>query len=258
MDSNVEIAAPVVGDIGSCVSALVEAMGDKWNAPPAEWTGEVKEKVESNIERMAPRLQNNNVPMDYHGALGALRRVIKDRPDTVLVNEGANTLDFARSIIDIYQPRKRLDVGTWGVMGIGMGFAVAAAIETGKPVLAVEGDSAFGFCGMEIETICRYDLPVCVVVFNNNGIYRGTDVNPTGGSDAAPTVFVKDSRYEKMMEAFGGVGVYATSPDELTRAVLEALESGKPTLVNAIIDEQAGTESGRIGNLNPQSIVAKK
>jgi hypothetical protein len=95
-------------------------------------------------------------------------------------------------------------------------------------------------------------------VFNNNGIYRGTDVNPTNGPDAAPTVFVKDSRYEKMMEAFGGVGAYATSPDELSRAVIEALESGKPTLVNAIIDEKAGTESGRIGNLNPQSVVAKK
>jgi len=257
MDSNVEIAAPLVGDIGSCVSALLEAMGDKWQAPPAEWTSEVKAKVDSNVERMAPRLQNNNVPMDYHGALGALRRIIKDRPDTVLVNEGANTLDFARSIIDIYQPRKRLDVGTWGVMGIGMGYAVAAAIETGKPVLAVEGDSAFGFSGMEIETICRYELPVCVVVFNNNGIYRGTDVNPTGGDDAAPTVFVKDSRYEKMMEAFGGVGVYATSPDELSRAVTEALESRRPTLVNAIIDEKAGTESGRIGNLNPQSVVSK-
>ncbi len=258
MDSNAKIAAPVVGDIGSCVSALLEAMGDKWEAAPAEWTSEVKEKVDSNVERMAPRLQNNNVPMDYHGALGALRRIIKDRPDTVLVNEGANTLDFARSIIDIYKPRKRLDVGTWGVMGIGMGYAIAAAVETGKPVLAVEGDSAFGFSGMEIETICRYNLPVCVVVFNNNGIYRGTDVNPTGGPDVAPTVFIKDSRYEKMMEAFGGVGVYATSPDDLTRAVIEALESGKPTLVNAIIDEKAGTESGRIGNLNPQSVVSKK
>ncbi len=98
----------------------------------------------------------------------------------MLVNEGANTLDLARGIIDMYQPRKRLDVGTWGIMGIGMGFAVAAAIETGKPVLAIEGDSAFGFSGMEVETICRYNLPICIVVFNNNGIYRGTDVNPTG------------------------------------------------------------------------------
>lgn len=258
MDSNVEIAAPLVGDIGSCVSALLDGMGDDWAAPPGDWTDAISEKKEANLARMAPKLQNNNVPMDFHGALGALRNIIKERPDAILVNEGANTLDFARSIIDMYQPRKRLDVGTWGVMGIGMGFAIAAAVETGKPVLAVEGDSAFGFSGMEIETICRYNLPVCVVVFNNNGIYRGTDVNPTGGPDVATTVFVKDSRYDKMMEAFGGVGVYATSPDELSRAVKQAIESGKPTLVNAVIDENAGTESGRIGNLNPQSAVSKK
>jgi len=258
MDSNVEIAAPVVGDIGSCVAAFLANMGDDWTAPPAEWTSAIRDKVEANVTRMAPKLQNNNVPMDYQGALGALRTIIKERPDAILVNEGANTLDFARSIIDMYKPRKRLDVGTWGVMGIGMGQAIAAAVETGNPVLAVEGDSAFGFSGMEIETVCRYNLPICIVVFNNNGIYRGTDVNPTGGSDVAPTVFVKDARYDKMMEAFGGVGVYATSPDDLTRAVNEAMNSGKPTLVNAVIDEKAGTESGRIGNLNPQSVVSKK
>lgn len=258
MDSNIEIAAPVVGDIGSCISALLDGMKGDWTAPSAEWTGAINAKKEGNLAKMAPRLQNNNVPMDFHGALGVLRDIIKDRPDAILVNEGANTLDFARSIIDMYKPRKRLDVGTWGVMGIGMGQAIGAAVETGLPVLAVEGDSAFGFSGMEVETICRYNLPICVVVFNNGGIYRGTDVNPTGGADVAPTVFVKDARYDKMMEAFGGVGVYATSPDELRRAVNEAMDSGKPTLVNAVIDENAGTESGRIGNLNPQSVVAKK
>jgi oxalyl-CoA decarboxylase len=258
MDSNVEIVAPVVGDIGSCVSALVEGMDGKWQAAPAEWTKAVTSKREENIAKMAPRLMKNSAPMDYHGALGALRTVIKERPDAILVNEGANTLDLARGVIDMYQPRKRLDVGTWGIMGIGMGFAVAAAIETGKPVLAVEGDSAFGFCGMEVETICRYKLPVCVVVFNNDGIYRGTDVNPSGGADVATTVFVKGARYDKMMEAFGGVGVHATTPDELKRAVNEAMDSGKPTLINAVIDPSAGTESGRIGNLNPQSVVRKK
>ncbi len=258
MDSNIGIAAPVVGDIASAVSALLKGMGSNWQKAPVEWTSVVREKAAVNIAKMAPRLQNNNVPMDFHGALGALKRIVAERPDVILVNEGANTLDFARSIIDIYEPRKRLDVGTWGIMGIGMGYCVAAAVETGKPVLAVEGDSAFGFSGMEIETICRYKLPVCIVVFNNGGIYRGTDKNPTGGSDVAPTVFVKDARYDKMMEAFGGVGVYATSPDELSRAVKEAIASGKPTLVNAVIDENAGTESGRIGNLNPQSVVGKK
>jgi len=158
----------------------------------------------------------------------------------------------------MYNPRKRLDVGTWGVRGIGMGYCIAAAIDTGKPVLAVVGDSAFGFSGMEVETICRYNLPICVVVFNNNGIYRGTDVNAGGGADPATTVFVKDARYDRMMEAFGGAGVNATSPDELSRAVNAAMDSGRPTLINAVIDPSAGTESGRIGNLNPQSVVRKK
>src|SRR6202166_2360772 len=258
MDSNVEIVAPLVGDIGSCVSALLEGIDAKWPAPPADWINAVKSKRDENIAKMAPRLMKNSAPMDYHGALGALRTVIKERPDAILVNEGANTLDLARGIIDMYQPRKRLDVGTWGVMGIGMGYAVGAAIETGKPVLAVEGDSAFGFSGMEIETICRYNLPVCIVVFNNNGIYRGTDVNPTGGLDVATTVFVKDARYEKLMEAFGGVGVHVTTPDELKRAVDQAMDSGRPTLINAAIDPAAGSESGRIGNLNPQSKIRKK
>ncbi len=258
MDSNVEIVAPIVGDIGSCVSALLEGIGSKWSSPLADWIGAVKSKKEENIAKMAPRLMKNTAPMDFHGALGALRTVIKERPDAILVNEGANTLDLARGVIDMYQPRKRLDVGTWGVMGIGMGFAIAAAVETGKPVLAVEGDSAFGFSGMEVETICRYNLPVCVVVFNNNGIYRGTDVNRAGGLDPATTVFVKDSRYDKMMEAFGGVGVHATTPDELSRAVNKAMDSGKPTLINAVIDPAAGSESGRIGNLNPQSKIRKK
>ncbi|RDJ93661.1 hypothetical protein B4Q13_20425, partial [Lacticaseibacillus rhamnosus] len=102
-------------------------------------------KRDENIAKMAPKLMNNKSPMDYHGALGVLKNVIKDHPEAILVNEGANTLDLARGVIDMYRPRKRLDVGTWGVMGIGMGQAIAAALETGHPVLAVEGDSAFGF-----------------------------------------------------------------------------------------------------------------
>src|SRR3979411_453938 len=257
MDSNVEIVAPVVGDIGSCVSALLEGMGGTWPSAPADWVKTVNTKREENIAKMAPRLMNNKSPMDYHGALGALRTIVKERPDAILVNEGANTLDIPRRATHMSQPRKRLDVGTWGVMGIGMGYAIAAAIETGKPVLAVEGDSAFGFSGMEVETICRYNLPICIVIFNNDGIYRGTDTN-SAGSDPATTVFVKGSRYDKMMEAFGGVGVNATSPDELKRAVNEAMDSGKPTLINAVIDPAAGSESGRIGNLNPQSALRKK
>jgi oxalyl-CoA decarboxylase len=258
MDSNVEIAAPLVGDIGSCVAALLRGIGDGWKQPPAEWMQAINARKETNIARMATRLGRNAMPMDYHSALRVLRDVIRERPDAILVNEGANTLDQARGVIDMYQPRKRLDVGTWGVMGIGMGFAIAAAIETGKPVLAIVGDSAFGFSGMEVETICRYKLPVCIVVFNNDGVYKGTDVNPGGGTDPATTAFVKGARYDRMIEGFGGVGAHVTTPDELKRAVDAAMDSGKPTLINAVIDPAAGSESGNIGNLNPKSALTQK
>jgi len=258
IDSNVPIAAPVIGDIGSCVAALLAGIDAGWPKPPVDWTGGIAERRTRNQSKMAANLTARPSPMSFQSALSVIRDQVKARPDAIVVNEGANTLDFARSIVDMYEPRKRLDVGTWGIMGIGMGFAVAAAVVTGKPVIAIEGDSAFGFSGMEVETICRYNLPVCVVVFNNNGVYRGTDVNMSGGADVAPTVFVKGARYDKLMEAFGGVGVHATTADELQAGLAQAVASGRPTLINAVIDETAGTESGRITKLNPLSAAMKK
>jgi oxalyl-CoA decarboxylase len=254
-DSNVAIEAPVVGDIGSCVSAMLAGIGADWPKPSAEWLSAVAERKSRNVAKMAETLAKDPVPMNFHSALNVVRDIVRANPDAILVNEGANALDFTRSIVDMYKPRKRLDVGTWGIMGIGMGFSVAAAVTSGQPVIAIEGDSAFGFSGMEVETICRYNLPVCVVILNNNGVYRGDERNPTGGADPSPLVFVKGARYEKMMEAFGGVGVQATNPAELRAAMEEAIRSRRPTLVNAMIDEGAGTESGRITALNP---AAKK
>jgi len=254
-DSNVRIDAPVVGDIGSCVSAMLKAIGSNWPTPPAEWLDAIGERKTKNVAKMGESLAKNPSPMNFHSALNVVRDIVKANPDAILVNEGANALDFTRSIVDMYKPRKRLDVGTWGVMGIGMGFSVAAAVVSGEQVIAVEGDSAFGFSGMECETICRYNLPVCVVIMNNNGVYRGDEVNPAGGHDPSPLVFVKGARYEKLMEAFGGVGVMASTPAELRKGMEEAIRSRKPTLINAVIDEKAGTESGRITSLNP---AAKK
>lgn len=258
MDSNQAIAAPLIGDIESCATAFLDAIGGDWQKPDVAWTGAVRDKVETNVARVAPRLRNNNTPMDYQGALGVIKDIMAEHQDTVLVNEGANALDQCRSIVDIHKPRKRLDVGTWGIMGIGMGSAVAAAVETGNQVLCVEGDSAFGFSGMEVETICRYNLPVCIVIFNNNGIYRGDGTNWSGGEDPSTTVFVENSKYELMMQAFGGEGVVATNPDELRRTIMDAFASRKPTLINAAIDPAAGRESGNIGNLNPSSVVAQR
>ena len=254
-DSNVRIDAPVVGDIGSCVAAMLAGIGANWPKPPSDWLDAIAERKTKNVAKMSEALAKNPSPMNFHSALNVVRDIVKANPDAILVNEGANALDFTRSIVDMYKPRKRLDVGIWGVMGIGMGFSVAAAVVSGEQVIAVEGDSAFGFSGMECETICRYDLPVCVVILNNNGVYRGDEVNPTGGRDPSPLVFVKGARYEMLMEAFGGVGVMVKTPAELRSAMEQAIRSRRPTLINAVIDEKAGTESGRITSLNP---TAKK
>jgi oxalyl-CoA decarboxylase len=139
-------------------------------------------------------------------------------------------------------------------MGIGMGYAVGAAAVTGKPVVAIEGDSAFGFSGMEIETICRYELPVTTIVFNNNGVYRGDPAD----KPYSPTGLLRDARYERIIEAFGGKGYHVEDTPSLTRALTEALASGKPALINAVIDPTAGTESGHIQSLNPKSAAAQK
>jgi oxalyl-CoA decarboxylase len=261
IDSNVAIAAPLIGDIGSCVSALLKGLETNGHSKPdAAWTGAIAERKDKNLTKMAATLDLNPSPMNFHSALRAIRDVLKTRPDINVVNEGANTLDYARSIIDMYEPRKRFDSGTWGIMGIGMGYAIGAAVTSGKPVVAIEGDSAFGFSGMELETICRYDLPIVTIVFNNNGVYKGTDpnLNPNVKDDVPVTSFVKGARYDKMIEAFGGIGYNVTTPAEMTKALTEAIASGKPTLINAVIDPAAGTESGRLTSLNPQSAASKK
>src|SRR5437016_629470 len=173
MDSNRAIAAPVVGDIASSVSALLAMLKPGQIRPRSAWLDELARRKQRNLERMATHLAANPDPMDFYSALGAIKGVLADQPEVYLVNEGANTLDIARNVIDMCRPRKRLDSGTWGVMGIGMGYAIGAAVVSGKPVVAIEGDSALGFSGMEIGTVCRYHLPIVTVVFNNGGIYRG-------------------------------------------------------------------------------------
>jgi oxalyl-CoA decarboxylase len=251
MDSNRAIAAPVVADIRSAFKAFNAALKPDQIKPSAKWIDDITSRKQKNIDKMAARLNAEPSPMNFSSALRAVRDALAGQPDVYVVNEGANTLDFGRNIIDMFLPRHRLDSGTWGVMGIGMGYAIGAAVETGKPVVALEGDSAFGFSGMEIETICRYELPVVTVIFNNNGIYRG---DPAGAAPS-PTGFMADARYERIIEAFGGTGAHVTTTAELQKAVSLALASGKPALINAVIDPTAGTESGHIASLNPKSAL---
>ncbi|HTV46045.1 MAG TPA: oxalyl-CoA decarboxylase [Stellaceae bacterium] len=254
IDSNRAIAAPLVGDIKSVFAALNSALQPGRIKRQAAWMDEMAKRKQQNVERMAARLNADPSPMNFSSALRAVRNALATKPDVYIVNEGANTLDFGRNIIDMSLPRHRLDSGTWGVMGIGMGYAIGAAAVTGKPVVALEGDSAFGFSGMEIETICRYELPVTTVIFNNNGVYRGDPA----GTAYTPTGLLRDARYERIIEAFGGRGYHVTDTPGLTTALSEALASGKPALINAVIDPTAGTESGHIQSLNPRSAAAQR
>ena len=254
LDSNQPIVAPLVGDIGSAMEALIERSASYRIAAPAPWRQELDARRARNTAAMQRRLAEDPSPMRFHNALRVVRDVLADRPDVYLVNEGANALDVARNVIDMQTPRHRLDSGTWGVMGIGMGYAIAAAVETGDPVVAIVGDSAFGFSGMDVETICRYGLPVTVIVLNNGGVYRGDELNLTS-SDPSPTVLDPGAHHERLIEAFGGTGYHVTTPEELEEGLRAALSSGAPALIDCVLDPSAGTESGHIANLNPQSAV---
>jgi oxalyl-CoA decarboxylase len=253
-DSNQPVAAPLVGDIGSVMNALIEHNRGQIMAP-TPWREQLSAHAAQNVAKMSQRLSlsADAHPMQFYGALGAIRDVLRTCPQAYLVNEGANTLDFARNVIGMRVPRHRLDCGTWGIMGIGLGYAIAAAVETGQPVVAIEGDSAFGFSGMEMETICRYHLPITVVVFNNGGVYRGDGVN-TASTDPSPTTLLQSTRYDRLIESFGGTGYLATTPADLTQALSAAITSGKPTLIDCVIDPTDGTESGHLTNLNPVGI----
>jgi oxalyl-CoA decarboxylase len=254
LDSNQPIAAPLVGDCGSVLSALGERAPLHRVAAPAAWLEELEARKARNAEGLRRRMADDPAPMRFFNSLRAIREVLADRPDVYLVNEGANALDIARNVIDMQVPRHRLDSGTWGVMGIGLGYAIAAAVESGDPVVCISGDSAFGFSGMEIETICRYRLPVTVIVMNNGGVYRGDEVNPVS-AEPSPTELAPDARHERLIEAFGGRGYHVTKPEELSGALREALSSRAPALIDCVLDPSAGVESGHITHLNPKSAV---
>ncbi|TBL66140.1 oxalyl-CoA decarboxylase [Hafnia alvei] len=256
IDSNRPIEAPLVGDMCSVIKELLSSLNTQSLSEYNDWVEVIEEHKKINAAKMALKIEQKTEPMNYFNALGVINNELDKWRDIYLVNEGANTLDNARNIINMYHPRRRLDCGTWGVMGIGMGYSIGAAVTENKQVVAIVGDSAFGFSGMEIETICRYKLPVTIIVFNNGGIYRGDEINGTSG-DPAPTSLLMSSQYEKLMEAFGGYGVCAKSIDELVNALKNSLNNKHPTLINCIIDASAGVESGHLKNLNPKTNSVK-
>lgn len=253
IDVNVPIAAPVVGDLGLSLDAILAAMKTrKMSADPA-WVPALQAETKAKGVKFQERLTANKtaMPMDHWTALGVIKPHIEGNPDIILVNEGANTLDDTRDAINMSLPRHRVDCATWAIMGMGMGSMVGAAVATGKQVVAIEGDSAFGFSGMDFSTACRFQLPVTVVVFNNGGIYNGVGKPMDNTSDPAPTTLDINARYDKIAEAFGAQAYYVQTPEELDKALTEAIASKKPALINVQLAADSGKESGHIGYLNP-------
>ncbi|KAJ4973253.1 hypothetical protein NE237_006427 [Protea cynaroides] len=222
------------------------------------WVEAISKKTKENVSRMELQLSKVVVPFNFLTPMKIIRDAIlaQGSPAPIVVSEGANTMDVGRSVLVQTEPRTRLDAGTWGTMGVGLGYCIAAAVASpDRLVVAVEGDSGFGFSAMEVETLVRYQLPVVVIVFNNGGVYGGDRRNPeeiTGPykDDPAPTSFVPGAAYHTLIEAFGGKGYLVGTPEELKSALAESFSARKPAVINVTIDPYAGSESGRMQHKN--------
>lgn len=251
MGNNVRPAVALLGDINAIGTQLLKRVcedGWKYSSDTAWWST-LREKIAANVKISKALALQSAVPMNYYTVFHHISRLLPR--DCVIVSEGANTMDIGRSMLNNYLPRHRLDAGTFGTMGVGLGFAIAAATlersgrEKGRRIVCVEGDSAFGFSGMEVETMCRYNLPVVVIVVNNNGIYSGvdpdtwTEMAKMGDltSIAPPVTLLPEARYDKVMTAFGGRGFLVRTPEELDDALQISLSDWeRPSLLNVLID----------------------
>lgn len=257
IDRNRPVACPVVGDMLESLDAILAGLeGSKIDMDPT-WLPALKAHTEKENAKFKVRLEEASKlnPMNHWSALAVIKEILEANPDIILVNEGANTLDDCRDAVNMSLPRHRIDCATWSIMGMGMGSVVGAATATGKQVVAVEGDSAFGFSGMEYSTICRFNLPAVVVILNNGGIYNGIGVNPSGGKCPAPTTLEINDRYDKLADVFGGKGYYCETQAELKAALTEAIASKAPAIINVRLAIDAGKESGHIGYLNPTPLI---
>lgn len=236
---NVRSHAAMVGDGKAVMQQFLQLLDQQpWQyAPDAAFRTAIAEKIAQNEAAVAPQVNQDDGPVNYYRAFRDIKEFL--RPDDIIIGEGANTMDIGRTQMANVHPRHRLDAGSYGTMGIGLGFAVAAAVTNpGKRVVAVQGDSAFGFSGMECETICRYNLPITVIVLNNNGIGGGLSAMPTD-RQAPPNMLLPGAHYEGVMEAFGGKGWYCTEPSQIKPALDAAAAWGGPALVHVTLDTKA-------------------
>jgi 2-hydroxyacyl-CoA lyase 1 len=236
--TNVPAEVGLVGDAKAITGQLNEALrASPWQYPSeTTWRVAINQKIEENRQTTEPMLNDDSVPMGYYRVLREIRDQLPR--DAVICSEGASTMDIGRTILPNFYARHRLDAGSFGTMGVGLGFAIAAAaVHPDKKVVAVEGDSAFGFSGMEVEVACRYGLPITFIIVNNNGIGGGP--SELDRSRIPPNSYVPNAHYERVIEAFGGKGYFVTTPDELAPTLKKALEDPTPSVVNIMINPRS-------------------
>lgn len=236
--TNVPTEVALVGDAKAITAQLnAELEKNPWQYPSETtwWTG-LQGKMNENAAQVAEMYNDDSVPMGYYRVMREIRDLMPR--DYVISNEGASTMDIGRTVFPNYYARHRVDAGTFGTMGVGLGQAIAAAaVYPDKKVICVEGDSAFGFSGMEVETAARYGMNITFIIINNNGIGGGPDeLDP---ARVPPSAYTPNARYEKMAEIYGGKGFFVTRPEELKPALEEALATEKPSIVNIMISAKS-------------------
>lgn len=236
---NLPATVGIAADLKAAAGQLVEALErEPWRCEPdGPWWRTLRAEVTRKKAELEPGLTSDDVPMGYYRPLAEIQRALP--PDATVIAEGSNTMDISRSVIEHQEPGQRLDAGTWGTMGVGSGFAIAAAlVHPGRRVVALQGDGAFGFDGMEVEVAVRYGLPITWIVFANSGIMFGTAALPPEGPPP-PHVFTPGARYDRVMEAFGGTGYHCETPQALAEALRAALAAPGPSLINVPIHPAA-------------------
>src|ERR1700737_4134873 len=184
-----------------------------------------------------PQDRGQQAPAGYYRALSDVAAWMPR--DAILSAEGAGTMDIGLTQLPSFNARSVLNGGTYGTMGVGLGQAIAACVaDPSRPVIHLSGDSAIGFSGMEMETLVRFNLPVKIVVLNNGGIGPGMPEIPENPMfNLKPNALIYGARYDRVMEAFGGKGLFVKEPKDIRKALDEAMAFPGPALVNVVLSQ---------------------
>jgi 2-hydroxyacyl-CoA lyase 1 len=234
MHQNKPAEVCLLGDGKAIMQQMNTALqGRQWFHPQGSpWRQAIAAKAEENAAMIAPQINDESSPGTYYRLFRDLREWLPK--NVVLCSEGATTMDIGGTQMPLENPRSYLNAGSYGTMGVGLGIVIAACVvHPDRPVVHVSGDSAIGFSGMEMETLCRYGMPAKIVILNNGGIGPGMPEIPNNPMlNMRPNTLIYGARYDKMMQAFGGYGAYVEDVKDVRGALDELMNFPGPGVVN--------------------------